>query len=98
MAVLAAAPGGLDAARSYMAGAVARARSMSIGEAAAARIEADFVTARQEQPKLSMETMHGWLSAAKLLAASHGEVQLSVERWAAFRALDHTRAERIRAP
>ena len=40
----------------------------------------------------------GTRSPAVLLAASHGESELSAARWRSFRAMEHTRAERVRAP
>lgn len=95
---IAAVVGGLDAARAYLAAATQRAALVDIGADAGAAIEADMVAARKADAGLRQEELHGWLVTAKLLAASHGESELSAARWRSFRAMEHTRAERVRAP
>eukprot|EP00743_Colponemidia_sp_Colp-15_P007560 GILK01008173.1.p1 GENE.GILK01008173.1~~GILK01008173.1.p1 ORF type:complete len:668 (+),score=75.35 GILK01008173.1:70-2004(+) len=66
-----------------------------IPEEVSSYLEADFVRARQEDPKVSQDTFHGWMSLARLAALSFGETVLTVDRWNYTRDLERNRASRV---
>eukprot|EP00741_Cyanophora_paradoxa_P016837 tig00020943_g16261.t1 len=86
----------LQAARRYLA--IARhPPHFAIDESVSLMVEEDFVRARKEEPKTGPETLHLWLTLARLVALSRGEEGISREAWAHMRALEAERARRAAA-
>ena len=90
------APAELAAARLYLA--VARSLPYAIPADVRASIEADLARRRGADRSLGAAEMHRLLCLARLLALSHGEAELSAERWAAALALEAARAARDPPP
>jgi len=86
------APTELAAARQYLA--VARSLPYAIPAVVRAGIEAALARRRGADRSLGAAEMHRLLCLARLLALSHGEAELSAERWAAALALEAARAAR----
>ncbi|MCO5600015.1 hypothetical protein L7F22_054123 [Adiantum nelumboides] len=80
--------------RTYLG--VARAGNHTIEPSIQKILEADLVTARQEDRSLGPEVFHRWLTMARLLSVSFGESTLSLERWHMVRELERRLAERLR--
>ncbi|KAL4515627.1 hypothetical protein Ndes2437B_g07058 [Nannochloris sp. 'desiccata'] len=75
--------------------AVNKTGDFSIPEAVAAHVERDLAGAKQKDPSLTPESFHLWLNLARLLAVSHGEKELTPERWVQALDMEHRRQERI---
>lgn len=57
--------------------------------------EDDFVNARQHDTSLTPSDFHIWLTIARLLAISHGEVKITHKVWANMKALEESRKSSI---
>ncbi|CAM6091635.1 unnamed protein product [Calypogeia fissa] len=59
-------------------------------------VEEEIVEARQNDPSLTPEIFHRWLSLARLLCLSHGERTLSLQRWRRVREMEQLREGGLR--
>jgi hypothetical protein len=75
--------------------AVGKGGDFSIPEAVAASVEKDLAGAKQKDPSLTPDSFHLWLNLARLLAVSHGEKELTPERWAHALEMENKRQERM---
>jgi len=73
----------------------AHSASFELPGVVSATIEEDYVHSRQQDTTIGQHTLHLWLSLARTLALSHGETQLSSERWAQMRQMETERAQRL---
>jgi hypothetical protein len=89
------AAGDATPARAYVAAARAAAAEFSIPEAVAGQLERDLAGAKQKDTSLGPESFHLWLNLARLLAVSHGEKELTAERWAQAMEMEGRRQERL---
>ena len=82
--------------------ACARLAEATMGEALIRRAEADFISARAsaassgEARMVDQADFSRWLTVARLLAASEGCAQMQERHWAAMRAMESAREERLR--
>jgi Mini-chromosome maintenance replisome factor len=74
---------------------VGKSGAFSIPEAVAAHVEKDLAGAKQKDPSLTPESFHLRLNLARLLAVSHGEKELTPERWAQALEMENKRQERL---
>ena len=58
-----------------------RLLSTTMDESTAKIVEDDFVTARQQNQKISSDDFHMWLVLCRLLAASYGHSEVTVNTW-----------------
>lgn len=58
-------------------------------------LEMAFVHARKDDPTVTQETFHSWLTLARLLATSHGENTLLPARWQELQRFEHERRSRL---
>ena len=86
--------GDVEAARGYLA--AARSMAFSIPQALEQQLESDMTDARKkDSANVNAETFHSWLNLARLLCLSHGEGELSLERWRQVLAMEAERLRRI---
>jgi hypothetical protein len=60
-------------------------------------IENDLVKARSEDSSLKAEDLHQWLILARLSALSHGEQELTFDRWTSVVKMEKSRIDSLRA-
>lgn len=84
---------GLDAARLYLGLATRLPRALRISTDMAEHVAGDFSEARQ-QFHVPSTLCNTWLSLARSFCLSHGEEELSHERWSAFLDLERQRLHR----
>lgn len=88
---------GLDAAR-FLLGLVTRlAKPFQMPEHVVAAFSQDFAQVRQEFQEVGQRTVHVWRSLARAICFTHGEEELSIERWRSVMALERERLRRCAA-
>jgi hypothetical protein len=86
--------GDIDAARQYLVSA--RSVAFAIPQELEKQIENDMTEARKkDSANVTAETFHSWLNLARLLCLSHGETELSLDRWRQVLAMEAERLKRI---
>jgi hypothetical protein len=83
----------LNLVREYLS--IARYAPLNIPPSVASQIEQSFVQARMLNSKVTAHNMHLWLCMARLLALSHGETELTTERWEESQKMEQTRRTRV---
>jgi len=66
-----------------------------LDDTASSIVEAHFVHERQRNSKIVAQDLHDWLTHARLLALSHGETTLTLERWNESRRMEIQRQQRM---
>ena len=86
--------GGLDAAR-FLLGLITRhVKPFRMPEQVAAKFSQDFAQLRQECQEIEQRTVHVWRSLARAICFTHGEEELTMERWQSVMALERERLKR----
>ena len=76
---------------------VARSGDASVmDDATTKHLEADIVSARNEDKSLTADTFHSWMTMARLMALSYGSTAITSEHWNLVRQLERRREERLR--
>ena len=76
---------------------VARSGDASVmDDATTKHLEADIVSARNEDKSLTADTFHSWMTMARLMALSYGSAAITSEHWNLVRQLERRREERLR--
>lgn len=73
-------PAALDAARLLLGLVTRQPKAINIPDAVATRISADFSSVRRASD-VPQELCHTWLALSRALCITHGENELTVERW-----------------
>ena len=78
--------------------ALTRLFDVKMSEDVVARAKLDFVRARQTDDALTLtsEDFHRWLTIARLLAASHGDLAIQEDHWVRMRELEIFRVTYLR--
>jgi hypothetical protein len=66
-------------------------------DAAATAIENDLVSARATDASLKAEDLHMWLILARLSAISHGEQEITAQRWTSVVEMERKRLAIVRS-
>lgn len=86
--------GGLDAAR-FLLGLITRhTKPFRMPEHVVASFSQDFAQLRQEFQEIGQRTVHVWRSLARAICFTHGEEELTMERWQSIMALERERLKR----
>ena len=92
------APASEDADWKALRAFVARCRSryydVGLSAAVSERAENDFVESRQSGKKLTQNDLARWITIARLIAATQGAPEATVEHWEAMRDLERERESR----
>jgi hypothetical protein len=84
-----------ERARMYIA--CVRNLPYAMPDAAATAIENDLVSARSADATLKAEDLHLWLILARLSAISHGEVEITSQRWTSVVEMEKKRLSLVRS-
>mmetsp|Transcript_36232 Transcript_36232/g.44709 ORF Transcript_36232/g.44709 Transcript_36232/m.44709 type:complete len:615 (+) Transcript_36232:36-1880(+) len=86
--------GGLDASR-FLLGLITRhTKPFRMPEQVVAGFSQDFAQLRQEFQEIGQRTVHVWRSLARAICFTHGEEELTIERWQSIMALERERLKR----
>mmetsp|Transcript_12977 Transcript_12977/g.35317 ORF Transcript_12977/g.35317 Transcript_12977/m.35317 type:complete len:641 (-) Transcript_12977:166-2088(-) len=86
----------LDAAR-FLLGMITRStKVLNIPEAVAAQISDDFAKIREMLQEVPPELCHTWMALARASCFSHGEDELTLERWSSVMQLEKQRLGRCK--
>jgi len=88
-------PGGLDAARFFLGLVTKQTQPLRIPDHVANTFSEDFAKVRQEI-QVGQELGHVWMALARAHCLTHGESELSVERWRAVFELEKERLRRCK--
>jgi len=86
----------LRAARMLLGLVTRSPRPLKIPDDVAERFSQDFVAAREEMPQLPAELCHSWMALARAHCLTHGEEELTMERWLCVLGLERERLQRCR--
>jgi len=84
--------GDIEAARRYLA--EARSMAFSIPKELEKHLEHDMIEASKDRD-VNAETFHRWMNLSRLLCCSHGERELSLDRWRQMLSMEAERLGRI---
>ena len=84
--------GDIEAARRYLA--EARSMAFSIPKELVKHLEHDMIEASKDRD-VNAETFHRWMNLSRLLCCSHGEGELSLDRWRQMLSMEAERLGRI---
>lgn len=86
--------GGLDAAR-FLLGLITRhTKPFRMPEHVVAGFSQDFAQLRQDFQDIGQRTVHVWRSLARAICFTHGEEEITMERWQSIMALERERLKR----
>lgn len=85
----------LDATRLYLGLLTRQPKGIQISDALTGRISEDFSELRSKL-QVPPELCHTWLSLARAMCVTHGEIELTAERWQSLLALERERLGRCK--
>jgi hypothetical protein len=71
-------------------------RPLKIPDDVADRFSRDFASVRAEMPMLPAELCHSWMALARAYCLTHGEEELTMDRWLTVLGLERERLQRCR--
>lgn len=90
-------PAALAAIRLFIALVTRSPKPLKIPDEVTHKFSTDFASLREQQSDVAPELCHTWMTLARACCITHGEEELSLDRWSSILQMESERLQRCRA-